>query len=498
MKLTRMFVLAGLASVLGTTVLQAADYYILPQKAGSVVGAPLAAITLQATKTSRLRDSVDQRGNGSAKWVSARKGNEATVSTTETATTTTTTTTSTAPTTTVQAPSGTNSFASFAALAASKKLVAGDKVLFMAGYHGMLAINGQNFSAPVTLMAAPGAVAQVDAIRVTDSSKVVIKDLKVWTSGATSTLTYQVQADANTSDITFQNLDIRAVPDSVNYVSWDLATWTANKRSGIEMKGTRISAIGNRLTGINFGITGGGDSALIEKNIIDGFSGDGMRALGNNVVVRGNRVQNCVKIDGNHADGFQSWSRGPNGPGSGTVYNLVIEGNKFFEWNNPTVSPLKCKLQGVGMFDGMYDGVKVSNNLISSTQYHGIAIAGALNTLINNNTVTAPITTRQNYPWIKIAYHKNGTPSRNVRVSNNTSNGMGVPASTVNNVVTSNNILVTVPSAEFVSPVGQNFALQPTAKSANAGAAAYAPPVDILGVPRPRGSAPDAGAYESF
>ncbi len=496
MKLSRMFVLAGLASVLGTTALQAADYYILPQKAGPVAGAPLAAITLQATTTSRLRDSVVQSGNGSAKWVSVRKAAEASVSTVES-----TATTGTAPTVVAvvpQAPSGTNSFASFAALAASKKLVGGDNVLFMAGYHGMLTVSGQNFTTPVTLMAAPGAVAQVDAISVTASTKIVIKDLKVWTSGATTTVTNQVQADANTTDITFQNLDIRAVPTSVNYVSWDLATWTSNKRNGIEMKGTRNSAIGNRLTGISFGIMASGNSALIEKNIIDGFSGDGMRALGDNAVIRGNRVQNCVHIDGNHADGFQSWSRGPNGAGSGTVYNLVIEGNKIFEWNNPTVSPLKCKLQGVGMFDGMYDGVKVSNNLISSTQYHGIAIAGALNTLINNNTVTAPLTTKLNYPWIKVSAHKNGTPSRNVRASNNTSNGMGVPASTVNNVVTSNNILVTVPTTEFVSPTGQNFALQPTAKSANAGAAAYATPVDILGVPRPRGSAPDAGAYESF
>ncbi len=494
MKLSRMFVMAGLASVLGTTALQAADYYIAPQKAGPVAGAALAAITLQATKTSRLRDSVVQSGNGSAKWVSVNKS-------TTTTTTTTTTDTTAAPTPTalsLQAPSSTNTYASFASLAASKKLVGGDTVLFMAGYHGMLTVSGQNFTTPVTLMAAPGAVAQVDAIVVTASTKIVIKDLKVWTSGATTTVTNQIKSDANTTDITFQNLDVRAAPTSVNYVNWDLATWTSNKRNGIEMKGTRNSAIGNRVTGVNFGIMASGNGALIEKNIIDGFSGDGMRALGDNSVIRGNRVQNCVRIDTNHADGFQSWSRGPNGAGSGTVYNLTIEGNKFYEWNNPTVSPLKCKLQGVGMFDGMYDGVKVFNNLVSSTQYHGITIAGALNTVINNNTVTAPTTTKLNYPWIKIAYHKNGTPSQNVRVSNNTSNGMGVPASTVNNVVATNNILITNSAAEFVSPTGQNYELLPTARSANSGLAAYAPPVDILGIPRPRGSAPDAGAYESY
>lgn len=497
MKLTRMFALAGLASVLGTTALQAADYYIAPQKAGPVAGAPLAAITLQASTTTRLRDSVAQKGNSSAKWVSV-SGTTSTTTATTTTTTSTTTTTLAATSVSLQAPTSSNTYASFASLAASKKLVGGDNVMFMAGYHGALTVNGQKFTAPVTLMAAPGATAQVDAIRVTASTNIVIKDLKVWQTGGTFFVTNEVQSDADTTDIVFQGLDVRAVASSVNYVGWDLATWTANKLSGISMKGTRNSAIGNRVTGVNFGISASGNDALIEKNIIDGFSGDGMRALGDNSVVRGNRVQNCVHIDANHADGFQSWSRGPAGVGTGTVRNLVIDGNKIFEWNNPTVSPLKCKLQGVGMFDGMYDGVKVTNNLVSSTQYHGIAIAGALNTVINNNTVTAPLTVKQNYPWIKISNHKNGTPSQNVLVANNTSNGMGVPASTVYNVVVKNNVLVTNPPAEFVSPVGQNFALQPTAKSANTGATAYAPPVDILGVPRPRGSAPDTGAYESF
>ena len=39
------------------------------------------------------------------------------------------------------------------------------------------------------------------------------------------------------------------------------------------------------------------------------------------------------------------------------------------------------------MFDGMYDGVKIRNNVIQASGYHGITITGALNSEVVNNTV---------------------------------------------------------------------------------------------------------------
>ncbi|MFZ1725427.1 MAG: right-handed parallel beta-helix repeat-containing protein [Albidovulum sp.] len=301
-----------------------------------------------------------------------------------------------------------------------------------------------------------------------------------------------------TSDIVFTNLDVRGEATAGNYMSWPLTMWRANKRSGFQVDGNQISVVGNRLTGVQMGILTLGNNALVEKNIIDGFSGDGMRALGDNSIVRGNKIQNCFKIDANHDDGFQSFSRSAAGKsGQGVVMNLTLEDNKIFEWASSTTNPLRCKLQGIGMFDGMYDGVTIRNNVISVSAYHGISIAGALNTVITNNTVINASGVAANYPWIKINAHKNGTPPKNVLVANNLVSSMKVFNNTNNNVVEVSNMVVKNASAEFTSLATQDFTLKPTAKAANSASPNYAPPFDIMGVARPRGSAPDMGAYES-
>ena len=64
---------------------------------------------------------------------------------------------------------------------------------------------------------------------------------------------------------------------------------------------------GNSLTGVYMGITATGVNAKIEGNVIDGYNGDGIRPLGKNALVRGNKILNCVVTDANHDDGIQSW-----------------------------------------------------------------------------------------------------------------------------------------------------------------------------------------------
>ena len=380
----------------------------------------------------------------------------------------------------------------------SGKLSGGDRVFLMDGYHGPLKLTGQNFSSPVLFTPVPGQTAHVDLINLTKSSNLVFNGLKVWPTSSAPGKSPLVRTYMGTSNIAFTNLDVRGEATSGNYMSWPVSMWRANKRAGFQVDGDQISIVGNRLTGVQMGILTLGTNALVEKNIIDGFSGDGMRALGDNSIVRGNKVQNCVKIDANHDDGFQSFSRSASGKsGQGVVKNLTLEDNKIFEWASSTNNPLRCKLQGIGMFDGMYDGVTIRNNVISVSAYHGISIAGALNTVITNNTVINARSNAANYPWIKINAHKNGTPPKNVLVANNLVTSMKVFNNANNNVVEVSNMVVKNPSAEFTSPATLDFTLKPTAKAANSANPKYAPPFDIMGVARPRGNAPDMGAYES-
>lgn len=532
MMLIRSLLLTGMALSMSTTALCAADYFILPVKPGPVAGTPLAAVSLRSKDTqsrlpviateTRLQTNINQRGNTAGKWLKVGQQPEVTVVTpttvaptaptaTTAATATTTTAAGTAATTTaaaaaastsllapLTAPTTGASYPSFGALVQSGMLTGGDRVFLMDGYHGVLNLKDLKFTAPVTIAQMPGQTAQVEMIGVTNSSNIIMRDFKVWAMSANAGSGPLIRTYASSSNITIANLDVRSVADAGDYLTWSKTTWQANKRLGILLQGSNNSAIGNRLTATYHAIQTDGRNGSIIGNIIDGFSGDATRALGDDNVVRGNKMQNCFQIDANHADGVQSWSRGPTGtPGAGTVYNLTIENNKIYEWTASAPNALRCKLQGVGMFDGMFDGTVIDNNVVAVTGYHGISVAGALNTKIIHNTVVSASGQATTYPWIKISPHKNGTGSSNVTVANNVTNKIAAYTNATRNNLAVNNIVVKNAAAEFTSVANQDFTLLATAKSANAGVATYATPVDILGVARPRGAAPDAGAYES-
>ena len=57
------------------------------------------------------------------------------------------------------------------------------------------------------------------------------------------------------------------------------------------------------------------ENSLVEGNVVDGFTWDGMRGVGDSIF-RSNLVMNCFKVDKTHRDGFQSYSKS-------TVKNLT-------------------------------------------------------------------------------------------------------------------------------------------------------------------------------
>lgn len=430
-----------------------------------------------------------------------------TTSQTNTMTTSSTTTTTAAATaaitpTSVSGPAPTitaaQTYKSLDLLLQSGKLQGGDRVFLLDGYHGPITITGQNFTSPVLITAMPGQVAQVDSIVVRSSSNIVMDGLKVWTSANANGLISLVRSYNDTSDLVFTNLDVRSVAGATNYRQWTIADWNNNQRTGFIVDGQRQTVSRNRLTGVYNGILGVAPGLLIEENIVDGFAGDGMRALGDNSIVRRNKVQNCHQINASHTDGFQTWSVGATGQiGTGTLRNLTIEDNKIFEYVG-TRSSFACKLQGISMFNGAYDGFVIRNNIVSTTAYHGIAMAGAINSTIVNNTVIHRDGVAGKFPWIRLSTNRDGRTSSNVTVANNIVTSMKVTADTTSKVSVTNNIVVTNAANEFTSFANQDFTLRSTSTGIDAGAAALAPSDDITGALRPKGKAPDAGAYESF
>ncbi len=519
MRLIRTVLMAGLGLTTCLTAADARDFFVQPIKAGPVAGTAIAVITLQA-KTTRKPSattapadpetpvSADTQTVG--KWLKPYSTKTTDAVTDAPATPTPPVSPPTNPATNPATNGGTTPpapgpttptstpFNSIGAVFSSGQVQSGDRILLMAGYHGPLVIRAQKFTSAVVIAPMAGATAQVDSILVDNSTNVVIRGLKVWPSGTGVSNAPLIRTYSNTSDITFDQLDIRGDANAAGYMTWTKAQWLAKKRAGVMLQGARNSVINSRLTGIQHGVLAMGASALIEKNIIDGFSGDGMRVLGDNSIVRGNKIQNCFQIDANHADGIQSYSVGAGGkPGTGTVKNVTVSNNKFYEWTQSATNPLRCSLQGIGMFDGMYDGFLIENNVIIVSAGHGINLAGALNTIIRQNTVVAANGLAAKYPWIKVSYHKSGKPSNNVQIVNNLASNITSVTDPAKSIYVANNVIAGAASSEFVSWAAQNLALQATSKAVDAGDKTKTNAADIIGVARWKGAAPDAGAFES-
>jgi len=205
-------------------------------------------------------------------------------------------------------------------------------------------------------------------------------------------------------------------------------------------------------------------------------------------------VKNCYDVNANHDDGFQSWSRGPAGVGTGEVVGIVLRGNTIVNYED-AAQPHRGALQGIGCFDGMFVDWIIENNVIIVDHYHGITLAGARGCRIVNNTVLDPNDQRPGPAAIRVGKHKKGTSSSGCTVRNNLTSALSVQAG--EDMTADHNLVVDDPSAVFMDAAVRDLRLRKGSPAIDAGVADLAPKMDIAGTARPQGGAVDLGAYES-
>jgi hypothetical protein len=371
----------------------------------------------------------------------------------------------------------------------SGKIVGGDTLLLMDGSFGMLRVQA-SYTTPVTIKSQNNRNAQVDSIYVLNSGRnVIFQNLKVWPNNSATRQRTLVTTTSSTSNIQFISLDIRSRRDAYNYINWTAADWANFASSGVMIDGSNSLVRQSNFTGVYFGIVLSGADNLVAGNTIDGFSGDGLRGNGPRGVFRDNIVQNCANFDGNHADGFQSFS-------NGSIPGLVIERNTFVEWKHNPTHPLRCEMQGIGMFDGEYTNLTIINNVIAVGNGHGLTVNGAHGARIINNTVLNIDGIQPGYPWIGVYPARNGNVPTDVIVANNAAMGYAGATNKANGVLFTHNR--TIRNVNWAMPGWRTFNYVPRAEIRWKDAAdpAYAPALDVLRHSRPEGEGPDIGAYE--
>ncbi|MES2843970.1 MAG: right-handed parallel beta-helix repeat-containing protein [Pseudomonadota bacterium] len=370
----------------------------------------------------------------------------------------------------------------------SGKIASGDILKLKDGKHGRVQVSGYKFTTPVVIEAVTPQAAQVDQINVANgASGLTFRNLTVY--GQDSDPSTLVTSDATSSNVVFDGLDIRSREHIEDRLSWTASQWVQRSRDGILLFSSNSKVVNCTLTAVKFGISSNGPNSEVVGNRVVDFSADALRAMDFNTI-RGNFVANSFRVDGNHDDGFQSWAGA-----TGKVDSLTLDGNTILEWTHDPSHPLKSSLEGIGLFDGFYDNLVIRNNVIAVTAHHGIAVYGARNAQIVNNTVVQSGAVIVDYPWIAVFAHKNGTPSSNVMVANNVAMRFS-DSSAKDNVVFTDNSVVFHPSAVFESPTAFDFRPKIDSGFIDTANALHAPSLDIVGGVRPFGAGPDRGAYE--
>lgn len=367
---------------------------------------------------------------------------------------------------------------------------AGDIIMLRSGLHGELFARGYYNSSYITIMAESGHQPILRNVKLQACRNWKIKGIDV--SG--EPYGYEgnnklIFAESHNWQGPASNIEIEGNNLYGAEQAWQTAEdWLSFSKDGIYLRGDSMLCIENNVRNVDMGITLFGDYIQAIDNNIVNFSGDGIRVLGSNCLVKNNLIKNCYDVDENHDDGIQSFTTG-----GLIVDNNIIESNIILNYEDPNQN-LLGPLQGIGCFDGFFNNWIVRNNLVFVNHFHGISFYGANNCEIVNNTVLDPLPDIEpGSVWILVTDHKNGTPSSGCIAKNNVANRFIIDGVETNNVALDN---ITAYNENFVNYLMHDFSLKQGSVLIDAADDNYAPAFDIVDIPRPQGNNADVGCYE--
>lgn len=303
-------------------------------------------------------------------------------------------------------------FPTVSAALQARAVGAGDLLRLAPGRHGTVTLDGAKvvgrFGGPVTVEGEPGT--ELSALRIEGGRAWIVRDLTLRPDGE-ATGPY-LATGPETAGVILRRISVEGAPEGT---AWTAQDWR-RARTGLRLDGEDHVVDEARIARVDHGVEALGSGIVLRRVTVQGFAGDGMRVLGDGSVVEDSRISDCVDVDGNHDDGIQSWSVGPDGPGTGVVRGLTLRRNVILERETP--DPLACTLQGIGLFDGMFDDLTVDSNLVVVRHPHGITVMGARRARIAGNTVLPADGARMGPPWVTITAHKDGRPSDGAIVGN--------------------------------------------------------------------------------
>lgn len=268
----------------------------------------------------------------------------------------------------------------------------GDVINLMTGDYGEITIKERHAGAYVTVQSGPGQSPKISKLTVNASH---------WRfAGLTVSGHFLQGAIVNIADSDNIIFEKNTVASKIGNISWGPELIAKNNPEPISSgifanQSSCISVTDNHINNVFNGLMTGGDQTnnrgqyiLVSGNIIDNFAGDGIDHQASHIRITDNHITNGHDICNNqcvHNDGIQGWNWG-NRPGI-TNTDVIINNNEIVVQTDPRLVLPADALQGITIFDGSWDGVQITNNVVIVTAWHGIAILRGRNISIINNTV---------------------------------------------------------------------------------------------------------------
>ncbi|MBO0332438.1 right-handed parallel beta-helix repeat-containing protein [Sneathiella sp. CAU 1612] len=370
-------------------------------------------------------------------------------------------------------------------------VLAGDRVVLAGGSYGRLVIQDKMMSDVTSVVVADGQQAIFENVEIMGSANWVLSGLTVTSAGLRKLEEkYHVRIDKKSRNIKIEEFTIYTVEDISD---WSADDWNEKALDGIFSEADYTDIRNNNIRNVNFGISTLGVHSSVVGNNIENFSGDGLRGLGDHSLFEENVVKNCYQVNPNHSDGFQSWSTGADGrPGTGVIKDVTLRRNLILNYEDFN-QRYACKLEGIGLFDGVYEDWTIENNIIAVDNWHGISVFGARNVRIKNNTVMDIDYFPPGPAAITIISVAGDDPREASLVANNIANEIKIEGDGVERF---GNIEIDDLDDVFVDIDDGDFRLPENSEVIDRGVPDPDMKIDYFGNPRPVGKRLDVGAVE--
>jgi parallel beta-helix repeat protein len=280
----------------------------------------------------------------------------------------------------------------------------GDTLLLRTGPHGEIKLAGSYNEQFITIAAEPGQRPIVSRVEIRDGAKWIIRGLSITPEGSAKPHKGDLVVFAEggpSEELVLEDCFLYTALDSSK---WTAKDWTDNANNGIFLgrHGTKLVARNNHVFNTRFGIALCSPESLCEGNLVENFSGDGIRVTRDDLTVQYNVIKNIYVSDAdgdsNHDDGIQVFLFNK---GTGTVRRDTIRGNLIITREDPN-QPFPAVMQGIGCFDGPLVDFLVEDNVVLVSHWHGISLYDAQNCTIRNNAVFTKWMEVRLRPWIML------------------------------------------------------------------------------------------------